>query len=85
MTVFGDQSREIKRRDERGVRKEGNVFCMCADASVEEGKYKILGGLGHDVAVKVLPARGSFFVRHGQGLFEVSANTNVQRRHQPGG
>ena len=50
---------------------------MCADASVEEGEYKVLGGLGHDTAVKVLPARESFFVRHGQGQFEVSANTNV--------
>ena len=57
--------------------KEGDVFCMCADASVEEGEHKVLGGLGHDMAVKVLPARGSFFVRHGQGHFEVSANTNV--------
>ena len=50
---------------------------MCADASVEEGEYKVLGGLGHDTAVKVLPARESFFIRHGQGQFEVSANTNV--------
>ena len=31
---------------------------------------QILGGLGHDMAVKVLPVGGSFFVGQGQAYLE---------------
>jgi len=72
VAVFGDQPREIKRRDKRGVGEERDVLGMRAGASAKEREYKVLGGLGYDVVVKVLPASGGFFVRHGQGLFRMS-------------
>ena len=83
MAVFRDQPREIKRRDKRGVGEDRDVLGMCADASAKEREYKVLGGLGYDVVVEVLPAGGGFFIRHGQGLFGMSQICVYSTRHRP--
>jgi hypothetical protein len=51
-----------------------------AESTAEEGGDKVLGGLGDDVVVKVVPARLGFLWAHGKGLVDcLGGATGVPR------